>query len=76
MASSRNAIYNLERLGVPVTSSSKKSRRKRTKGRRKREYQYDLSRWAPVVKDIMEDATAGELSAEDYPAIGYGSRMY
>jgi len=61
----RAAVYNLKHLGQQVTSSSKAKKPKR----RTREYTVDVSRWTPILKDILEDAVTGQLSMADYPSV-------
>uniref|UniRef100_A0AAY4CHM3 Syntaxin binding protein 3 n=1 Tax=Denticeps clupeoides TaxID=299321 RepID=A0AAY4CHM3_9TELE len=51
-------ILNWKDLGVPIISS------KTT--RRERSQTYDLSRWTPIIKDVMEDAVDNKL---DWPHV-------
>eukprot|EP00039_Didymoeca_costata_P032847 m.39568 g.39568 ORF g.39568 m.39568 type:complete len:636 (+) comp9569_c0_seq1:156-2063(+) len=62
----RPAIYNLNLLGATVEVQKKSKPKKST--RRAREQPYDLSRWTPLLKDIVEDAISGKLSLVDYPS--------
>jgi syntaxin-binding protein 1 len=60
-------LYNLQLLGADV-ETQKGSKKKKTK-RRTRAHEYDLSRWTPLLKDIVEDATSGALSLSDFPCV-------
>lgn len=65
----RAAIMNLEDLGATVDSAAAAGKKKLKKYKRaKRDFEYNLSRWTPIVKDIMEDAIKNKLSVEDFPA--------
>uniref|UniRef100_A0A6Q2XQW5 Syntaxin binding protein 3 n=1 Tax=Esox lucius TaxID=8010 RepID=A0A6Q2XQW5_ESOLU len=51
----REFILNWKELGVPIISSSSLfSQRRSTRRDRSQEETYNLSRWTPVIKDIME----------------------
>ncbi|KAK9826197.1 hypothetical protein WJX81_006806 [Elliptochloris bilobata] len=73
-------LTNLECLGVPVLKRSKPGRlaglvRKRNRAVRKDrgadedEEQWALSRFVPMVQELVEDLAAGTLSADDYPPV-------
>lgn len=61
-------LYNLQYLGQSVENPKGGKGGKKSK-RRTRPYEYDLSRWTPILKDIVEDATTGKLSLTDYPCV-------
>ena len=62
--SGRAAVYNMKLLGAIVDAAGKKPK---TKARRVRESAFELSRWVPVVKDIVEDALSGNLPLDTFP---------
>ncbi|GBG62647.1 hypothetical protein CBR_g31666 [Chara braunii] len=73
-----NAVNNLEHLGVSVFKKSssaflkfgmKKSRRPMRKDRQEDEGQWDLSKFSPLLQDVVEDLAKGELSKEEYPYV-------
>ncbi|TSL61140.1 Syntaxin-binding protein 3 [Bagarius yarrelli] len=64
----REYITNWKELGVPINSSSSFfSSRKPSRRDRSQEEMYNLSRWVPVIKDVMEDALDNKLDTRDWP---------
>lgn len=59
-------MYNLARLGVKLIADKGKKLKLKRKAR---EPDFDLSRWTPIIKDVMEDAASLSLSTDDYPAV-------
>ncbi|EDQ89036.1 uncharacterized protein MONBRDRAFT_32602 [Monosiga brevicollis MX1] len=68
---SRSAIYNLEMLGATVVAD-RRGRKPKTMKRIERDMPYVLSRWTPIVKDLMEYIATGQLDLESYPAVRDG----
>jgi len=69
----QTAAFNLSAVGV--TSESAKMIRKQQKERTKRKSkqvkeQYELSRYVPILQDILTDFVTGSLSRSSYPVIG------
>ncbi|XP_025899620.1 syntaxin-binding protein 3 isoform X2 [Nothoprocta perdicaria] len=65
--SDSDMIRNWEYLGVPILSSSASEQCKHPRRDRSSEETYQLSRWTPVIKDIMEDAIEKKLDADEWP---------
>uniref|UniRef100_UPI0037E792E1 syntaxin-binding protein 3 n=1 Tax=Semicossyphus pulcher TaxID=241346 RepID=UPI0037E792E1 len=60
-------ILNWKELGVPIISSPSFFSRKPTRRDRSHEEKYNLSRWTPVIKDVMEDAVENKLDTREWP---------
>uniref|UniRef100_A0A8C1XW44 Syntaxin binding protein 3 n=1 Tax=Cyprinus carpio TaxID=7962 RepID=A0A8C1XW44_CYPCA len=64
----RGYILNWEHLGVPILSTpSMFSFRKQSRRDRSDEETYKVSRWTPVIKDLMEDVVENKLEVKDWP---------
>ncbi|XP_037530414.1 syntaxin-binding protein 3 [Nematolebias whitei] len=63
----REFILNWKELGVPIITSPSLFSRKQTRRDRPQEGRYSLSRWTPVIKDVMEDAVENKLDAREWP---------
>uniref|UniRef100_A0A4W6FA99 Syntaxin binding protein 3 n=1 Tax=Lates calcarifer TaxID=8187 RepID=A0A4W6FA99_LATCA len=64
----REFILNWKELGVPIiTAPSSIFSRKQSRRDRSQEQTYNLSRWTPVIKDVMEDAVENKLDTREWP---------
>ncbi|KAI5609208.1 syntaxin-binding protein 3 [Silurus asotus] len=64
----REYITNWKELGVPIISSVNLfCSRKLARRDRSQEETYNLSRWTPVIKDVIEDAVDNKLDTRDWP---------
>ncbi|XP_020789009.1 syntaxin-binding protein 3 [Boleophthalmus pectinirostris] len=60
-------ILNWKELGVPIITSPSFFSRKPSRRDRSQGETYNLSRWTPVIKDIMEDAVENKLDTREWP---------
>ncbi|XP_033007356.1 syntaxin-binding protein 3 [Lacerta agilis] len=60
-------IKNWKYLGVPVVIAAASQQRRSSRKDRSSEQTFQLSRWTPVIKDIMEDAIENKLDSKDWP---------
>ncbi|XP_054068213.1 syntaxin-binding protein 3 isoform X2 [Rissa tridactyla] len=65
--SDSDMIRNWKYLDVPVISSSAAPQHKHPRRDRSSEETFQLSRWTPVIKDVMEDAIENKLDSKDWP---------
>ncbi|XP_052656636.1 syntaxin-binding protein 3 isoform X1 [Harpia harpyja] len=65
--SDSDMIRNWKYLDVPVLSSSAAQQHKHRRRDRSSEETYQLSRWTPIIKDVMEDAIENKLDSKDWP---------
>jgi syntaxin-binding protein 1 len=70
----RNIVLNMQNLGINILSDGGQKRKQWTPARKQRitAETFDLSRWTPIIKDLMEDATEGKpdgkcLDAKHFP---------
>uniref|UniRef100_A0A667XDR0 Syntaxin binding protein 3 n=1 Tax=Myripristis murdjan TaxID=586833 RepID=A0A667XDR0_9TELE len=63
----REYIENWKELGVPIISTPSFFSRKPNRRDRSHEEKYNLSRWTPVIKDVMEDAVENKLDTREWP---------
>lgn len=64
-----NLIRNLEQLGGTVTNSAGSGTSSRLERRERMEPTYQLSRWSPVIKDVMEDVVEDRLDRKLWPFV-------
>lgn len=64
-----NLIRNLEQLGGTVTNSAGSGTCSRLERRERLEPTYQLSRWSPVIKDVMEDVVEDRLDRKLWPFV-------
>ncbi|XP_057621404.1 syntaxin-binding protein 2 isoform X2 [Chionomys nivalis] len=64
-----NIIRNLEQLGCTVTNSAGSGTSSRLERRERMEPTYQLSRWSPVIKDVMEDVVEDRLDRKLWPFV-------
>lgn len=62
-------IRNLEQLGATVTNPGGPGTSSRLERRERSEPTYQLSRWTPVIKDVMEDAVEDRLDRKLWPFV-------
>ncbi|KAM6262624.1 syntaxin-binding protein 3 isoform 1-T1 [Porphyrio hochstetteri] len=65
--SDSDMIRNWKYLDVPVISSPAAQLHKHPRRDRSSEETFQLSRWTPVIKDVMEDAIENKLDSKDWP---------
>ncbi|KAM7409226.1 hypothetical protein PAMA_000946 [Pampus argenteus] len=63
----REFILNWKELGVPIITSPSFFSRKPSRRDRSQEQTYNLSRWTPYIKDVMEDAVENKLDTKEWP---------
>ncbi|XP_005413230.1 PREDICTED: syntaxin-binding protein 2 [Chinchilla lanigera] len=62
-------IRNLEQLGAAITNPGGSGTASRLERRERTEPTYQLSRWTPLVKDVMEDAVEDRLDRKLWPFV-------
>ncbi|NXG18375.1 STXB3 protein, partial [Grallaria varia] len=65
--SDSDMIRNWKYLDVPIISSFGAQQHKYPRRDRSSEETFQLSRWTPVIKDVMEDAIENKLDSKDWP---------
>ncbi|XP_004559645.1 syntaxin-binding protein 2 isoform X2 [Maylandia zebra] len=64
-----NIIYNLQNLGCNIIAGGRNSGKTLPDRKQRTESTYQLSRWTPTVKDIMENAIEDKLDKKLWPFI-------
>lgn len=62
----QDMIRNLSHLGINVVADSRKKNYNVTRKERITEHTYQMSRWTPVIKDIMEDCIEDKLDQRHF----------
>ncbi|XP_067997050.1 syntaxin-binding protein 3 isoform X1 [Melanerpes formicivorus] len=65
--SDSDMIKNWKYLGIPIITSSGAQQYKHPRRDRSSEEIFQLSRWTPVIKDVMEDAIENKLDSKQWP---------
>ncbi|XP_053549796.1 syntaxin-binding protein 3 [Bombina bombina] len=60
-----DVLKNWKYIGVPIVPKS--SQRKPTRRDRSKEETFQLSRWTPVIKDVIEDNIENKLDQKEWP---------
>ncbi|XP_060933573.1 syntaxin-binding protein 3 [Limanda limanda] len=63
----REFILNWKELGVLIIGSQSLISQKPSRRDRSQDQTYNLSRWTPVIKDVMEDAVENKLDTREWP---------
>ncbi|XP_075894604.1 syntaxin-binding protein 2 isoform X1 [Nelusetta ayraudi] len=64
-----NIIYNLQNLGCNIIAGGRNTGRTLPERKERTESTYQLSRWTPIIKDIMENAIDDKLDKKQWPFI-------
>ncbi|XP_034045871.1 syntaxin-binding protein 2 isoform X2 [Thalassophryne amazonica] len=63
----RNIITNLQHLGCKIIAGGTNAGKVRTEHKERSESTYQLSRWTPLIKDVMENAIEDKLDKKQWP---------
>ncbi|XP_028679743.1 syntaxin-binding protein 2 [Erpetoichthys calabaricus] len=64
-----NIIKNMQLLGAPVVTGTSTNAHAKLERKERSEQTYDVSRWTPLVKDVMEDITENKLDKKLWPFV-------
>ncbi|MBN3324212.1 STXB2 protein, partial [Atractosteus spatula] len=64
-----NIITNLQKLGCPIIAGGANAGNTLPDRKERRESTYQLSRWTPIIKDVMENAIEDKLDRKAWPFI-------
>ncbi|XP_074553537.1 syntaxin-binding protein 2 isoform X2 [Halichoeres trimaculatus] len=67
--SESNIIYNLQNLGCNIIAGGRNAGKTLPERKERTESTYQLSRWTPTIKDIMENAIEDKLDRKLWPFI-------
>ncbi|XP_008414260.1 syntaxin-binding protein 2 [Poecilia reticulata] len=62
-------IYNIQNLGCNIITGGRNNGNTLPERKQRKESTYQLSRWAPTIKDIMENAIEDKLDKKQWPFI-------
>ncbi|XP_012689205.1 syntaxin-binding protein 2 isoform X2 [Clupea harengus] len=60
-------IHNLELLGCPIISGGKNAEKTFPEKKERTESTYQMSRWTPVLRDVMENVIEDKLDRKQWP---------
>nr|XP_029480953.1 syntaxin-binding protein 2-like isoform X2 [Oncorhynchus nerka] len=64
-----NIITNLQHLGCPIIAGAPNAGKTLPEKKERKESTYQLSRWTPTIKDVMENAITDKLDRKQWPFI-------
>uniref|UniRef100_A0A096MBD0 Syntaxin binding protein 2 n=1 Tax=Poecilia formosa TaxID=48698 RepID=A0A096MBD0_POEFO len=62
-------IYNIQNIGCNIITGGRNTGNTLPERKQRKESTYQLSRWAPTIKDIMENAIEDKLDKKQWPFI-------
>ncbi|XP_045888036.1 syntaxin-binding protein 2 isoform X2 [Micropterus dolomieu] len=65
----RNIITNLQNLGCNIIAGGRNAGKTLPERKERTESTYQLSRWTPIIKDVMENAIEDKLDKNQWPFI-------
>lgn len=67
--SNSNIITNLQNLGCNIIEGGRNAGKAQPERKQRTESTYQLSRWTPIIKDVMENAIEDKLDRKQWPFI-------